>query len=145
MKNIELWKEQNEIKVTKEEFCEKMDEIFDKVSSEKRVYVITENGEGKYAVCPAEMFDIFADDDFSCLITSAVRYALNRDTYMPSVVANFLITHIASLSEKTLWNTSRDINEHLKDNPQMRQKILWEDLLVHLCTEAKRRNIKLPI
>lgn len=145
MKNIELWKEQNVTKVTKEEFCEKMDEILDKVSAEQRVYVITENGEGKYAVVPASWFDIFADDDFSCVLTSAVRYAINRNTYMPSVVSGFMMKNLACLSEKTIWNTSRDINEHIKDHPEMQQKLLWEDLLKALRQEAERRNIRLPL
>ncbi len=145
MTNIELWKEHNVTRVTKEEFCEQMDEILDKVSDEQRVYVITENGEGKYAVCPATWFDIFVDDDFSCILTSAVRYAINRDTYMPSAVRDFMITHLACLSEKTIWNTSRDINDHIKDNPEMKQKQLWEDLLKALCKEAERRKIKLPL
>jgi hypothetical protein len=57
MGEINKWLNIKETVVSKEEFCEKMDEILEKVSAEKSVYVITEKGEKKYAVCPIDIPD----------------------------------------------------------------------------------------
>ena len=142
MGEINKWLNIKETVVSKEEFCEKMDEILEKVSAEKSVYVITEKGEKKYAVCPIDMFDIFKSDNFSCVVNSAVRYALGRNTYMPSVIKEFVLENITALSTKTLENMRRDIEEHAKDYPEMYQKALWETLLKEVVLELEKRNKK---
>ena len=52
--------------------------------------VITDDGKKDMVLCPARWFSFQLDDDFGCVINSAVRYAIGRHTYMPGVVCNFV-------------------------------------------------------
>lgn len=140
MDEIKLWTNIKETEICKEEFCKKMDEIVDKVSNKKEVYIITENGEKKYALCPLDMFNIFKSDNFSCVLNSAIRYALGRDTYMPSVICDFVKANLTVMLYKTLDVMEKDIREYIKDFPDMRQRCLWEDLLKDVQNEMERRK-----
>ena len=52
-----------------------------------------------------------ANDDFGTVLNCAVRYALGRQTYMPSLVMDFIRPLIPHLSDKTLWCFDKDIEE----------------------------------
>lgn len=52
-----------------------------------------------------------SDDDFGMVLNCAVRYAIGRQTYMPSVVIGFITPLIPFLNDKTLWCFDRDITE----------------------------------
>ena len=51
------------------------------------------------------------DDNFSIMLSCAVRYALGRRTYVPSSVCAFITPLIPKLLNKTLWCMERDISE----------------------------------
>ena len=51
------------------------------------------------------------DDDFGTICNCAVRYAVGRRTYMPSLVIDFITLHLGELSDKTLWCFQRDLEE----------------------------------
>ena len=53
------------------------------------------------------------DDDFGCIINSAVRYALGRYTYMPSTVAEFVLKYLNYLDNKTISVMIYDMDEAL--------------------------------
>lgn len=56
---------------------------------------------------------IFSDlDDFGCICTCAIRYALGRMTYMPNLVQVFCMRNIDMLDTKTLKVAIRDITEY---------------------------------
>lgn len=50
-----------------------------------------------------------ADGDFGAVLNCAVRYAIGRRTYMPSLVIDFITPLIPRLSSKTLWCFNQDI------------------------------------
>ena len=52
-----------------------------------------------------------ADDDFGAVLNCAVRYAIGRRTYMPSLVIGFITPLLTQLSDTTLWCFDQDIEE----------------------------------
>ena len=51
-------------------------------------------------------------NDFGLICTSAVRYALGRRTYMPSVVIKFVLDNLDNLDANTIYCIERDVREH---------------------------------
>lgn len=54
------------------------------------------------------------DEDFTNIVVSAVRYALPRHSYMPSLTRDYVWKHW-SLLKKHHWCILRDIREHYHD------------------------------
>ena len=79
------------------------------------------------------------DDDFGCIINSAVRYSLGRYTYMPSTVAEFVLKHLNYLDNKTISVMIYDIDEALKNEDLPLRKI-WVELKSKLEIETYSRN-----
>lgn len=50
-----------------------------------------------------------SDDFFGAVLNCAVRYAIGRRSYMPSLVQDFIRPLIPYLSNKTLWCLDQDI------------------------------------
>ena len=79
------------------------------------------------------------DDDFGCIINSAVRYSLGRYTYMPSTVAEFVLKYLNYLDNKTISVMICDIDEALKNEDLPLRKI-WVELKSKLEIETYSRN-----
>lgn len=79
------------------------------------------------------------DDDFGCIINSAVRYSLGRYTYMPSTVAEFVLKYLNYLDNKTISVMIYDIDEALKNEDLPLRKI-WVELKSKLEIETYSRN-----
>lgn len=54
------------------------------------------------------------DDEFTCLIMSAIRYCLGRRTYMPSYITGYIKPLLPYVSDKLLYLLERDIREQGK-------------------------------
>lgn len=54
------------------------------------------------------------DEDFCDIVVSAVRYALPRHSYMPSLARDYVWKHWSHLAKKH-WCILRDIREHYAD------------------------------
>ena len=65
-------------------------------------------------LCPAHWFDFCFDNDFGCIVNSALRYAIGRHTYMPGVVRDFIRKYMNVLDSRTLVVAIRDIDEELR-------------------------------
>lgn len=52
------------------------------------------------------------DDDFGCVLNCAVRYALGRRTYMPSLVCDYIKPLLPYLNNRTVWCFKQDIQDH---------------------------------
>lgn len=119
-------------RITREKLCSEFDEVLERVDKEDIGFVIL-NDEGKdgYVLCPARWMDYCFDDNFGCIINSALRYAIRRHTYMPSVVVDFVRKYINVLDTKTIEVAIRDIKDDLEhdnvDDPGM-----WSALLTDL-------------
>lgn len=66
------------------------------------------------------------DDNFGAVLNCAVRYAVGRETYMPSLVIDFITPLIPYLGNRTLWCFDQDLTdrkyepyEHPFGNPRI--------------------------
>lgn len=50
-------------------------------------------------------------DNFGCILTCAVRYALGRQTYMPGIVTDFIRPLLPYVSDKALYVFDQDITD----------------------------------
>lgn len=125
-------------RITRSELAANLDDILEKIDKNDVGMVITEDGKRDLVICPAYWFDFCFDDDFGCIINSAVRYALGRYTYMPSTVASFVRKYLAIIDTKTIGIMLEDINKALEDEKLPLRETWWSlkcDLEAHLKEE----------
>jgi len=91
------------------------DGILDRVDKNNMGYIITNEGKDDLVLCPARCVECIYDDDFGCIINSALRYAIGRHTYMPSVVMNFIRKHVDILDTRTISVIIDDIERETED------------------------------
>lgn len=126
-------------RITRSELAANLDDILEKIDKNDVGMVITEDGKRDLVICPAYWFDFCFDDDFGCIINSAVRYALGRYTYMPSTVASFVRKYLAIIDTKTIGIMLEDINKALEDEKLPLRETWWSlksDLEAHLKEES---------
>lgn len=122
-------------RISRKELCERFDEVLDKIDKDDIGFVITDDGKKDMVLCPARWFSFQLDDDFGCVINSAVRYAIGRHTYMPGVVCNFVRKYMDILDTRTIDVMIEDITSELKFG--IDQEELWISLRDDL---VKRKN-----
>lgn len=49
--------------------------------------------------------------DYEIIISCAVRYALGRETYIVSLICDYILKHIDALSINCLWSIAKDIRD----------------------------------
>lgn len=85
--------------------------------------ILNDEGKDGHVLCPAHSMGYCFDDNFGCIINSALRYAIGRHTYMPGVVVDFIRKYINIIDTKTIDVTIKDIECELKrnnvDDPEM--------------------------
>jgi len=82
-------------------------------------------------VCPYNWFAFLFDNDFGCIVNSALRYSINRKTYMPSVTVEFIRKHIKVLDTRTIEVAMRDIEVALNEG-MVDDHVIWEMLMKEL-------------
>ena len=102
-------------RISPQELADNLDEILDTVTKENIGFVIEDaNGASDVVLCPAKWFNFCYDEDFGCIVNSALRYAIGRHTYMPGVVRDFIRKYISVLDARTLTVAIRDIDAELR-------------------------------
>lgn len=76
--------------------------------------VFMDNGK-EFLLFPQDMLAPISDSDFRLILLSAMRYAMGRKTYMPSVIADYIKRHLPHLDDKFLTLAADDIRQHLED------------------------------
>ena len=114
-------------RVSREELVEKLDDLLEVVNKENVGFVITDEGKDDLVLCPAKWFDLYYDDDFGCIINSAVRYSLGRSSYMPSTTVKFVLKYLMVLDVRTITVMIEDIDSSLVDE-QLPYKDTWLSL-----------------
>ena len=68
-------------RISRQKLCEDFDNVLERVDKEDIGFVIVDD-EGKegHVLCPARWMEYCFDDDFGCIINSALRYAISRHT-----------------------------------------------------------------
>lgn len=83
------------------------------------------------------------DDDFQSVLICAERYACGRRSYMPGVVAGFIMPLVSQLRDTTLGALHRDLDNAMRDSKLGDPKIDapgWIELLHSVEKEIKRRE-----
>ena len=124
--------------ITRKELSGKFDELLDRIDNENIGFIISDCQAKDVVLCPAHWITFQLDDDFGCIINSAVRYAIGRHTYMPGVVCNFVRKYINILDMKTIEVMIEDINQELKLG--IDQESLWIGLRGELI--ERKNNMK---
>ena len=102
-------------RISRQELADNFDDILETVHKDNVGFVIKDDdGKPDVVLCPADWFHFCFDQDFGCIINSALRYAIGRHTYMPGVVRDFIRRYMDVLDSRTLVVAIRDIDEELR-------------------------------
>ena len=69
---------------------------------------------------------VVISQDFELMMISALRYAIGRYTYMPSVTIEYIRYLIPQLSAKTLFVMMRDIDEEIEHCERMGRELYMD-------------------
>jgi len=112
--------------ISRLDFTEHIDDYLERVDKENIAFVITDEGKDDLILCPANWFGVSADKDFECIVGCALRYAIGRNTYMPSLVVDFIKNHIEIFDINSIAVMIEDIDRELSD--ELVQKDVWLSL-----------------
>ena len=73
--------------------------------------------------------------DFELMMISALRYAIGRYTYMPSITIDYIRYLIPQLSAKTLFIMQRDIEEEIERYQRMERELYMDKEWAKLAEE----------
>lgn len=83
--------------------------------------------------------------DFELMMISALRYAIGRYTYMPSVTIEYIRYLIPQLSPKTLYIMKRDIEEEIERYQRMERELYmakeWQKLAEEIGIEYEKKKV----
>lgn len=105
----------------------RLDELLGRCNKENIGFVIDDEHKS-YVLCPARWITPCFDEEFGCIVNSALRYAIDRHTYLPSVIVNFVRRHIDALDIKTLSTIIEDIEKELRMNSSIFEPDVWRSL-----------------
>jgi hypothetical protein len=110
---------ENMERISRKDLSEHLDDYLERCDKEDIAFVISDEGKDDLILCPAHWFGIVADTDFENIVGCALRYSIGRNTYMPTVVANYVKRHIDLFGRVSVEVMIRDIDRELQcDIPQ---------------------------
>ena len=130
---------ENMERISRQHLCDNLDSILETVSRENIGFVITDAGKDDLVLCPASWLSPLVSEGFGCIVNSAVRYSLGRDTYMPDVAVQFILDHMNLLDIRTVTVMYRDIQKALEDE-NLPHRETWVSLMYALETRLKRKD-----
>ena len=130
---------ENMERISRQHLCDNLDSILETVSRENIGFVITDAGKDDLVLCPASWLSQLVSEGFGCIVNSAVRYSLGRDTYMPDVAVQFILDHMNLLDLRTVTVMYRDIQKAL-ENENLPHLETWVSLMYALETHLKRKE-----
>lgn len=130
---------ENMERISRQHLCDNLDSILETVSRESIGFVITDAGKDDLVLCPASWLSPLASEGFGCIVNSAVRYSLGRDTYMPGIAVQFILEHMNLFDLRTVTVMYRDIQKALEDE-NLPHRETWVSLMYALETRLKRKE-----
>ena len=130
---------ENMERISRQHLCDNLDSILETVSLENIGFVITDAGKDDLVLCPASWLSPLASEGFGCIVNSAVRYSLGRDTYMPGIAVQFILEHMNLFDLRTVTVMYRDIQKALEDE-NLPHRETWISLMYALETRLKRKE-----
>lgn len=126
-------------RISRQHLCDNLDSILETVSRENIGFVITDSGKDDLVLCPASWLSPLVSEGFGCIVNSAVRYSLGRDTYMPGIAVHFILEHMNLFDLRTVTVMYRDIQKALEDE-NLPHRETWVSLMYALETHLKRKE-----
>lgn len=84
------------------------------------------------------------DKNFETILLCAVRYAIGRETYIPSMVINYITPLLSYLSDNALRLIANDITEYRKYygglGDEKIDRLYWEQFLWKIRAERGKRK-----
>ena len=130
---------ENMERISRQHLCDNLDSILETVSLENIGFIITDAGKDDLVLCPASWLSPLVSEGFGCIVNSAVRYSLGRDTYMPDVAVQFILEHMNLLDLRTVMVMYRDIQKAL-ESENLPHRETWVSLMYALETRLKRKE-----
>lgn len=130
---------ENMERISRQHLCDNLDSILETVSRENIGFVITDAGKEDIVLCPASWLSPLTSEGFGCIVNSAVRYSLGRDTYMPGIAVHFILEHMNLFDLRTVTVMYRDIQKALEDENLPHRKT-WVSLMYALETRLKGKE-----
>lgn len=130
---------ENMERISRQHLCDNLDSILETVSQENIGFVITDAGKDDLVLCPASWLSPLTSEGFGCIVNSAVRYSLGRDTYMPGIAVHFILEHMNLFDLRTVTVMYRDIQKALEDE-NLPHRETWVSLMYALETHLKRKE-----
>ncbi len=127
-------------RITRQQFCDHMEMILDKIVADGIPYLVTQEGGPDFLVTPASWYGIISNSDLRTLVVCAVRYALGRQTFMPSMIDDIVRRCMDRLEESTLSIIARDIDEELQMHANMYDAAIWAKLRDDIWAQIKRNS-----
>ena len=121
-------------RISRQDLGNNLDELLEKINKENVGMVITDEGKDDMVICPAHWFMCTFDDDFGCIMNSALRYAIGRQTYMPSTVMDFTRKYLHTLDTRTISVMIEDIDREVSD-----EKLYEREGWIQLRDDLKNR------
>ena len=81
-----------------------------------------------------------SDEYFGVVLNCAIKYCIGRETYMPSLVVEFIRLLLPYVSNRTLDCFERDIREIDYFGDSEADKSLWIKFLTEVQSEIKKKN-----
>ena len=106
---------QNYGSVTIDGLKEQTSNLLDLVTEEQRPLRVFMNDGKVLLLFPQDLLASICDSNFRLILLSAMRYAMDRNTYMPIVVADYIKRHRQFLDDKFLVLATDDIRRQLED------------------------------
>lgn len=80
--------------------------------------------------------------DLKCLLISAVRYAMGRQTYMPMAISGIIKRNLWQCSDNTLNAIANEIRDYATDEMSLRDTELniWLELRATILKHLGERN-----
>ncbi len=132
-------------RISRQHLCDNFDEVLGRVDKEDIGFVIlNEEGKDGHVLCPVRWMEYCFDDDFGCIINSALRYSIRRHTYMPGTVVDFIRKYLNILDTKTIEVAVEDIKKALEMN-EVDDPAMWtslkNDLVIRMAYLHEKANI----
>lgn len=138
--NYEVNSFQDYKSITIDELKNQANSLLNLVTEEQRPLRVCMNNGKEFLLFPQDLLAPICDSGFRLILLSAMRYAMGRNTCMPTIVTDYIKRHIQLLDDKFLVLATDEIRRHLEDyaehepNPN-----LWHGLFDALKTEQRAR------
>ena len=116
-------------RISRQALADDLDTVLERISREDIGLVITEEGKDDLVLCPVSWFNLDYVDDFSCVINSALRYAMRSEDEESAAVVQYLRRHYQLFNEKTLSVAVADLERELNQPiAPLKQPQVWKEL-----------------